>query len=91
MEQPRVQFQVAHIIHPQVAEVLAELYRSTLLRGEVIGTTYDRYEQERFLVVQVPELSEPVIVPARAVSFDSQEGCPTDAPLLVSAPDAAGD
>jgi hypothetical protein len=56
-----VRFQVADVIHPRPAQVLAELFRHLCLEGEVVATTSDG--ESAFLVVRVPKLSEAIIVP----------------------------
>jgi hypothetical protein len=62
-----VRFAVCDIIHPQPLEVLRELFQDHCLQGEVIATTDDGQEPGGFLVVRLPNLREPVIVPARAI------------------------
>jgi hypothetical protein len=61
-----VRFAVCDIIHPQPLEVLRELFQDHCIQGEVIATTDDGQQPGGFLVVRIPNLSEPVIVPARA-------------------------
>jgi hypothetical protein len=62
-----VQFLVRDIIHPHPVEVLCELYQHNQLEGEVIATTDDGRQPNGYLVVRVPNVSEPVIVPAQSV------------------------
>jgi hypothetical protein len=87
MGQSRVQFAVSEIVHPSLAEVLCELYSKNLLQGEVITTTKEGRQDERYFVVRVPHLSEPVIVPVRSAVAFVQPDRESDAPLLVAAPE----
>jgi hypothetical protein len=61
-----VQFPICDIVHPRPLEVLRELFQHHHLQGEVIAVTDDGQEPGGFLVVRIPNLREPVIVPARA-------------------------
>jgi hypothetical protein len=87
MDQPIIQFEASEIVHPPLADVLCELFRKSLLRGEVIATTEDGRHEQRFFVVRLPDLPEPVIVPVRAVVRFCLGKDDPDAPLLVPAPD----
>ena len=58
-----VQFRIADIIHPSPVFVLRQLFENNVLEGEVIAVTHDGSEPDNFLVLNVPGVSEPVIVP----------------------------
>jgi hypothetical protein len=71
-----VQFQVGDIIHPQPAQVLCELFQDQWLQGEVIAITDNGRDPTCFLVVRVPNLSEPVIVPVRSAHSPPKRSVP---------------
>jgi hypothetical protein len=62
-----VQFLVRDIVHPHPVEVLCELFQNKQLEGEVIATTDDGREPNGYLIVRVPNVSEPIIVPTDSV------------------------
>ena len=84
-----VQFTIGDIVHPQPSEVLQELFQNHFLEGEVIATTDDGQSPERFLVVRIPHLREPVIVPARA-ALPCLSTCPAPAGRTGLLPDQNG-
>jgi len=67
-----VNFLVRDVIHPHPVEVLVELFQDCPLQGDVIATTNDGRESNTYLVVRVPNLSEPVIIPVRAARAHPQ-------------------
>lgn len=77
-----VRFQVKDILHPCPVQVLCDLYGESQLEGEVILVTGKAEKENGYLVIQVPGLSEPVLVPVRHTA-----SIPPDEPLLVPVQD----
>ena len=67
MQPINVEFQIADIVHPQLDQVLAELYEKNYLEGEVVAVTDDGVNPKSLLVLRVLGIKEPVIVPVAKV------------------------
>jgi hypothetical protein len=78
-----VHFRLMDAVYPRPLEILARLFTARSVSGAVLAVTQDGTRQGRFLVIQVPGLSEPVIVPAdscRAVEPPADAGNADEAP-----------
>jgi hypothetical protein len=59
----QVQFQINDVYFPDPEKILVELHGKDLLRGKVIDVTEDGKREGTFLVIQVEELAQPLVVP----------------------------
>jgi hypothetical protein len=56
-------FRLLDVHHPKPAEVMHQLNAHTCLQGEVLAVTNDGRSPDRYLVVRVDGLPDPVLVP----------------------------
>jgi hypothetical protein len=56
-------FRVLDVHHPNPTEVMRELNAHTCLQGEVLAVTDDGRSPDRYLVVRVDGLPDPLLVP----------------------------
>jgi hypothetical protein len=62
-----VNFRITDVYHPEAQELLQRIFGKTVLQGEVLEVTGRRGDPDRYLVVQLRDLPEPVIVPERSI------------------------
>ncbi|MFN0172624.1 MAG: hypothetical protein ACKV22_40105 [Bryobacteraceae bacterium] len=62
-----VNFRITDVYHPEPQELLARIFGQTVLQGEVREVTGQPGDPERYLVVHVRDLPEPVIVALRSI------------------------
>lgn len=62
-----VNFRITDVYHPESQELLKRLFGKTVLQGVVREVTGQRGDSERYLVVQLRDLPEPVIVAERSI------------------------
>ena len=62
-----VNFRITDVFHPEPQELLFRVYGKTVLQGEVREITGQPGDPEQYLVIQLRDLPEPVIVPLRAI------------------------
>ena len=58
-----VNFMIRDVYVPDPQKVLTQLYGDQILQGKVIDTSDRGAQTEAFVVVQLQELDEPVVVP----------------------------
>jgi hypothetical protein len=59
---PWVQFRIADVYVPEPAQILSELHGQEVLLGRVVDRSYSGIHGEAFAVVEVRDLSRPVVV-----------------------------
>ena len=62
-----VNFRITDVYHPESQELLQRIFGKTVLQGEVREVTGRPGDPDCYLVVQLRDLPEPVIVPERSV------------------------
>jgi hypothetical protein len=62
-----VNFRICDIYHPDPRDLLKAIYGENILQGQVCDLTTGGADGEAYLVVRVEGLSEPTIIPRRAV------------------------
>jgi hypothetical protein len=62
-----VNFRITDVFHPEPQELLVRVFGKTVLQGQVREITGAPGDAERYLVIHVRDLSEPVIVPLRSI------------------------
>ena len=62
-----VNFRITDVYHPEPQELLSRMFGRTVLQGEVREVTGQPGDPESYLVIQLRDLPEPVIVPVRSI------------------------
>jgi hypothetical protein len=62
-----VNFRITDVYHPEPQELLLRIFGQTVLQGEVREITGQPGDPEQYLVIQLRDLPEPVIVPVRSI------------------------
>jgi hypothetical protein len=62
-----VNFRIADVYHPESQELLQRMFGKTVLQGSVREVTGRPGDPDRYLVVQLRDFPEPVIVMERSV------------------------
>ena len=68
LENRLVNFRIQDVYHPEPREILERLYGRNILQGRVTMVMPGTNGAERFLVVEVAGLDEPLIVPVQALA-----------------------
>jgi hypothetical protein len=63
-----VSFRICDAYIPEPAQIIMELHGTDRLQGKVIDVSDGGNEKERFAVVEVEGLSQPVVVPMKHVT-----------------------
>ena len=62
-----VNFRITDVYHPESQELLQRIFGKTILQGQVREVTGHPGESDRYLVIQLRDMPEPVIVPERSI------------------------
>lgn len=62
-----VHFKVRDVYYPDPSEVLMELHGDDLLQGRVVDLTTGQSRDGAFLVVEVSDMEQPLIVPVKRI------------------------
>jgi hypothetical protein len=63
----RVQFKIRDVYHPDPIQVLLDLYGDNLLTGKVVALSDSGMQKDAFVVVEVEEIAELIIVPVERI------------------------
>ena len=72
----RIHFKIRDVYHPDLAQVLRELYGDDLVIGTIIDFSDSGMQKDAFVVVEVDGLKEPVIVPTERIFLHHESVCP---------------
>jgi hypothetical protein len=70
----RVRFKLRDVRIPDVAELLATLYREQVVEGTIVDVSESSDTREEFAVVQLAGMDKPVVVPVGLVDFINGHG-----------------
>ena len=62
-----VNFRITDVYHPEPSELLMRMFGDTVLQGEVVEITGKPSDPDRYLVIHLRDLPDPVIVPIRSI------------------------
>jgi hypothetical protein len=73
-----VKFRITDAIHPRPEQILLELFGGRCLQGQVVAES-DGLADERFVVLRVDGLSEPVVLRVEATTPARDASCLNEA------------